>query len=65
MYNKVGEHIPFLVFNVCNIDIWWHKNKHNACRGENSVRKFHISLTEHTMKIIKFEKKKMVPLTSK
>ena len=40
-------------------------NKHNLHKGEDCIIKFYESLREHAMKIINFEKKKMILLASK
>ena len=62
---KVGEHVPCrysmsAVWVFDNIE-----NKDDVYRGKNCMKKFCKSLREHTIKIINFEKKKMLPLTSK
>ena len=58
---KVGEHIP------CGYSISTTfagvENKHEAYRGEDSMKTLCKSLKEHTVKIINFEKKKMMLLT--
>ena len=58
---KISEHTfcgYFLPFD--------HKeNKHDVYRGEDWMIKFYESLREDAMKIINFEKKEMIPLTSK
>ena len=38
------------------------ENKHDACRGVDCMKKFFKSLREHAMKIINFQKKKLIPL---
>ena len=38
------------------------ENKNNVYRGEDCMKKFCESLREHTVKIINFEKKKILPL---
>ena len=46
--------------------IWtfgYKENKHNVCRGEDSMKKFCESLRKHAMKIINFGKKNMISLT--
>ena len=48
------------------MSIWafdYMENKHTLCRGEDSMKKFCESLTEHTKNIIDFEKKKKLPLS--
>ena len=39
------------------------ENKNNVYRGEDCMKKFCESLREHTVKIINFEKKKILSLT--
>ena len=39
------------------------ENKHDVCRHENCKNKFFKFLKEHALKIIDFEKKKIIPLT--
>ena len=55
---KVGEHIP------CGYSISTTfagvENKHEAYGGEDSMKTLCKSLKEHTVKIINFEKKKML-----
>ena len=41
------------------------KDKHNSYRGEDCMKRFFDSLREHTVDVINFEKKKMLPLTEK
>ena len=41
------------------------KKKHDVYRREDCMKKFRECLREHTMKIIKFEKKKIIPLRNK
>ena len=40
------------------------ENKNNVYRGEDCMKKFCESLREHTVKIINFEKKKILSLTN-
>ena len=40
------------------------ENKNNVYRGEDCMKKFCESLREHTVKIINFEKKKIISLTN-
>ena len=39
------------------------ENKHDVYRGGDCMKKFCKSLRRHTMNIINFERKKMIPLT--
>ena len=39
------------------------KSKNDVCNGKDCMKNFCKSLKEHAMKIIKFEKQKMIPLT--
>ena len=41
------------------------ENKHSLYCGEDRMKKFCISLREHATNVIKFKKKKMLPLTKK
>ena len=41
------------------------KTKHNVWRGKSCMKKFWKSLEEHEMKIINFEKKKIISVTEK
>ena len=62
---KIGEHIP-CGYSVSTIWAFGSiRNKHSLYRGENSRKKFCISLREHAAGVISFEKKKMLPLTEK
>ena len=40
------------------------ENKHDVCRDKDCMEKFCKSLTEHAIKIINFEKEKIIPLTN-
>ena len=58
---KVSEHIPS---GNSMSTIWTFdgkENKHDVHRGDECMKKFCGSLKEHEMKIINFEKKKMIP----
>ena len=48
---------------ICGFDFT--ENKHDACRSEDCLKKFWESLKELAMKIVNFEKKKILPLTNK
>ena len=41
------------------------KNKHDCYRGKDCIEKFCEDLREHTMRIVNYEKKEMIPLTDK
>ena len=41
------------------------ENKHSLYRGKDCMKKFCISLREHTGDVINFKKKRMLPLTEK
>ena len=69
---KLGKHIScrqdILMLNGKKITTWTFdgiQNMRDVYRREDCVKKFGESLREHTMKIIRFEKKKMIPLTNK
>ena len=60
---KVGKHVPS-GFSMSTISSFKSiENKDDICRGKDCMKKFFESLREHTMKIIKFKKKKMSLLT--
>ena len=55
---KVSKHIPS-GFSMCTISSFRYKeNKHDIYRGKDCMKKFCEYLSEHTMKIINFKKKK-------
>ena len=62
---KVGENIPcgYSMSTIRTCD--GIENKHGIYKSEGCIKKFCESLKEHAMAIINFEKKKMIPLTSK
>ena len=62
---KVGKLIPCgnsmpMIWTFDSIE-----NKNNVYRGEYCMKKFCESLREHKMKIINFEKKKIIPVANK
>ena len=61
---KKNKHTPsgYSIFTHCSYDK--SKNKLNYCRGKDCMKKFSKDLREHVSKIINYEKKKMVPLTT-
>ena len=61
---EINKHIPsgYSIFTHCSFDQT--KNKLNYYRGKDCMKKFCKDLREHTTKIINFEKKKMIPLTT-
>ena len=61
---KINKHTPsgYSIFTSCPFDE--SKNKINYYRGDDCMKKFCKDLREHTMKIINYEKKKMIPLTT-
>ena len=62
---KVNEHISreFLMPSICISDSI--ENKHNVYRGEYCIERFPEFLRENAMKIINFEKRKMITLKMK
>ena len=62
---KINKHIPsgYSVFTHCSFDE--SKNKLNYYRGDDCMEKFCKDLREHSTKIINYEKKKIIPLTTK
>ena len=61
---KIDKHTPlgYSIFTHCSLDK--SKNKLNYYRGKDCMKKFPKDLREHVSKIINYEKKKMIPLTS-
>ena len=59
---KVGEHIPCRHSMSPTLPLHDIENKHDADRGEGCMQKFRESLREHAVKIINFEKKKMITI---
>ena len=60
---KINKHIPsgYSIFTSCSFDE--SKNKLNYYRGKDCMKKFCEDLREHAIKIINYEKKKIIPLT--
>ena len=61
---KINKHTPsgYSIFTHCSFDE--SKNEINCYRGDDRMRKFCKDLREHSTKIINYEKKKMIPLTT-
>ena len=61
---KINKHTPsaYSIFTNCSFDE--SKNKINYYRGDDCMKKFSKDLREHAMKIINYEKKKIIPLTT-
>ena len=61
---KINKHTPsgYSIFTHCSFDK--SKNKLNYYRGKDCTKKFSKDLREHVDKIINYEKKKMIPLTT-
>ena len=61
---KINKHTPsgYSIFTHCSFDK--SKNKLNYYRGKDCMKKFSKDLREHASKIIDYEKKKMIPLTT-
>ena len=61
----INKHTPsgYSKFTSCSFDE--SKNKFNYYRGDDCMKKFCKDLREHAMKIINYEEKRMVPLTTK
>ena len=61
---KINKHVPsgYRIFTHCSFDE--SKNKLNYCRKDDCMKKFSKDLREHVTKIINYEKKKMIPLTT-
>ena len=62
---EINKHTPsgYSIFTHCSFDE--SKNKLNYCRKDVCMNKFCTDLREHVTKIINYEKKKMIPLTTK
>ena len=62
---KINKHTPsgYSSFTHCSFDK--SKNKLNYYRGDDCMKKFCKGLREHATKIINYEKKKMISLTTK
>ena len=61
---KINKHTPsgYSIFTHCSFDK--SKNKLNYYRGKDCMKKFSKDLREHASKIIDYEKKKKIPLTT-
>ena len=61
---KINKHTPsgYSIFTHCSFDK--SKNKLNYYRGKDCMKKFSKDLREHVSKIINYEKKKMISLTT-
>ena len=61
---KINTHVPsgYSIFTHCSFDK--SKNKLNYYRGKDCMKKFSEDLREHVRKIINYEKKKMILLTT-
>ena len=59
---KINKHTPsgYSIFTSFSFDE--SKNKINYCRGDDCMKKFCKDLREHAMKIINYEKERIVPL---
>ena len=62
---EINKHTTsgYSIFTSCSFDE--SKNKIDYYRGDDCMKKFFKDLREHAMKIINYEKKRMVPLTKK
>ena len=62
---EINKHVPsgYSLFTHCSSDKT--KNKFNYYRGTYCMKKFCKDLREHATEIINYEKKKMIPLTTK
>ena len=61
---KINKHVPsgYSIVTHCSLDE--SKNKPNYYRGKDCMKKFSKDLREHASKMINYEKKKMIPLTT-
>ena len=62
---EINKNVPsdYSLFTHCSFDKT--KNKLGYYKGEDCMKKFCKDLREHATKIINYEKKKMIPLTTK
>ena len=62
--SEINKHIPsgYSIFTHCSFGQT--KNKLDHYRGKDCKKKFSKDLREHATKIINYEKKKMIPLTT-
>ena len=61
---KINKHIPsgYSIFTSCSFDE--SKNKLNYYRGKDCMKKFCKDLKEHATRIINYQTKKVIPLTT-
>ena len=61
---KINKHVPsvYSIFTYCSFDE--SKNKLNYYRKDDCMNKFCKDIRKHVTKIINYEKKKMIPLTT-
>ena len=61
---EINKHVPsgYSIFTHCSFDE--SKNKLNYYRKDDCMNKFCMDLRKHVTKIINYEKKKMIPLTT-
>ena len=61
---EINKHTPsgYSIFTNCSFDQT--KNRLNYYRGKDCIKKFSKDLREHATKVINYEKKKMIPLTT-
>ena len=61
---KINKHMPsgYSIFTNCSFDEL--KNKISYYRGNDCMKKFCKDLREHSTRIITYEKKKMIALTT-
>ena len=61
---KINKHTPsgYSIFTSCSFDV--SKNKINYYRGDDCMKKFCKDLREHGIKIINYEKKRMISLAT-
>ena len=62
---EINKHTPSGYSIFTSFSFYESKNKINYYRGDDCMKKFCKDLREHAMKIINYEKKRMVPLTTK
>ena len=60
---RANSEIKYSVSTLWKLEGIENKHDEDCGGGEDSMKKFCESLRQHTMKIIDFEKKEMIPLT--
>ena len=64
IFNKSRGTCSPWVFNVGDMDVYGVENTHDVYKSENCMKKFCESLRELAVRLINFEKKKIISLTN-